>query len=602
MSGKGSSVAEYTNIYGRLVFPALLALITFAFFSMSIRYEMYVNMDDSFYVIFNKHLDLNWSNTVYWFKNSCLNLYTPLPMISYMFDHALWGGNVAGYHLQNIFWHVLMVIVIYNIFIELEIDRRAAFFLVLIFAVHPQRIESVVWIAERKDVMSGFFYFACLLAWLKSYKQGGWFSPLSWILMILGCLSKPMAVTIPAVIFCILWHREHKVALKSFAIRLAPYLTISCMYVALKLIYLSMVIKDLTAPEKDWLRTLLTVLNNLRMYFVKTFLPNDLIPLYPFFEQSSSLIFVICLFYLLAAAILIVLLFKAKDLLIYDIAPMLLCFIVILLPVVGLAYFGSADFADRYSYISSVFLWCGVGLVITRLIKGRAADKQTTFPGNSRYYWITVFAAACYMLYIIGYAIFYLPCWKDNYTLYLTICDHEDPNFRGLAVLSNLEYSKGNYAAAIAYAETIQPKPWMPGVQKRAIGLYKDYVKGMVCYNTGMREEAMTCFARILSAPEMPLLKIMIRESCREIIGNAGNYYIQHGKLKQAAGLFARIPAIYPEEVVDCYFYRGLAAFLNGDLETARTEFTIAQKIAPSDAKIAANLKRVEDLLRGKAK
>ncbi|MHB9139050.1 MAG: hypothetical protein ACYC4Q_06580, partial [Victivallaceae bacterium] len=393
MSGKSYSVAEYTKKYGRLFFPALLALITFLFFAMSIRYEMYVNMDDSFYVIFNKHLDLSWSNVIYWLNNSCLSLYTPLPIISYMFDQALWGNNVAGYHLQNIFWHILMVIVIYNIFIELEIDSRVAFFLVLIFAVHPQRIESVVWIAERKDVMSGFFYFACLLAWLKSYKQGKLFSPLSWILMIIGCLCKPMAITIPAVIFCLLWHREHKVVLKEFAIRLFPYLTISLGYLALRLIYLSRVMKDFTAPEKDWQRTLWTVLNNVRMYFMKTFLPNDLIPLYPFFEQSASLIFAICLFYTLAAAIVLVLLFKAKDLLIYDIVPMLLCFIVILLPVVGIAYFGSADFADRYSYIPSAFLLCGAGLIISRFVKGSGMNHQAAFLRNGRYYWITLAAA-----------------------------------------------------------------------------------------------------------------------------------------------------------------------------------------------------------------
>ncbi|MHB9139198.1 MAG: tetratricopeptide repeat protein, partial [Victivallaceae bacterium] len=256
----------------------------------------------------------------------------------------------------------------------------------------------------------------------------------------------------------------------------------------------------------------------------------------------------------------------------------------------------------RYSYIPSAFLLCGAGLIISRFVKGSGMNHQAAFLRNGRYYWITLAAAACYMLYIIGYAIFYMPCWKDNYTLYLTICDHENPNFRGLAVLANLEYSKGNYASAIACSEAIQPKPWMPDIQKRAILLYRDYIKGMVCYSTGMKEDAMICFSRILASPEMPLLKIMIRESCREIIGSAGNYYIQQGKLKQAAGLFAMIPAVYPEEVGDCCFYRGLAAFLNGNLEAARAEFMAAHKIAPSDARITANLKRVEDLLREKAK
>ncbi len=597
-----SSVLKNKNISGKLVFPVLLSLITFIVFVWSVRYEMYLNMDDGFYILFNKHLVLNWSNVVYWFKHSCLGLYTPLPMISYMFDHALWGENAAGYHLQNFFWHILTVIIVYYIFIELAIDRRIAFFMVLIFAVHPQRIESVVWIAERKDVMSGFFYFSCLLMWLKSYKHGRWFSPLSCILMILGCLSKPLAVTIPAVIFCILWHREHKFILKKFAMRLAPYLIISFIYVSLKLIYLTNMVKDISSPEKDWHRTLLMVFDNFRLYFVKTFLPHDLIPLYPYFEQSAFTVAIILLFYFLVIAVAFILLFKAKKVLIYDVIPMLLCFIFVLLPMCGLFNFSNADFADRYSYTSSVFLLCGFALVINRLINGtgvKTANKQITFSQKNKY--CLIIAAGCYILYIMGYTIIYMPCWKDNYTLYLTICDPKNPNFRGLAVLAKLEYSMGRYPEALAYADAMKSKPWMTGIQKKAIVLFKDYIKGTVCYNTNMKEEAMDCFSRILASPEMPVLKLIVDESCREIIAAAGNYYIQHQKPKQAARLFAMLPVIYPDEAGDCYFYRGLAAFLDGNLEVAQSEFMAAQKIAPSDFRIAANLKRVNDLLQEKS-
>ncbi len=597
------SFAEYKDIYRKLVFPALLVLITCLFFIRCAGYEMYLNMDDGFYVIFNQNLDLTWSNIVYWFKNSCLGLYTPLQMVSYMFDHALWGDNVTGYHLQNIFWHILTVIVVYYIFMELEIDRRIAFFLVLVFAVHPQRIESVVWIAERKDVLSGFFYFACLLTWLKSYKNGRWFSPLACILMILGCLSKPLAVTIPAVIFCLLWHREHKFVLRTFALRLAPFLTISLGYFVLKSIYLANMIKDLSSPGKDWQKTLLMVLDNFRMYFMKTFLPSDLIPLYPYFEPSSSAVATIFLFYFLAVAGAIILLFKMKNIFIYDIIPMLLCFISALLPMCGLFNFSNADFADRYSYTSSVFLLCGAALLITRLINNNgieAINKKIVFLPTPRLYLATAAGAVCYMLYIMSYTLFYMPCWKDNYTLYLTICDHKNANFRGVAVLAELEYSKGNYAAALALADTLKTMPWMTSFQQKAFELFQDYIRGMVLYNTSRQAEAMSYFSRILESPAMPGLKIIVHQSCREVINTAGNYYIQHGKLKQAARLYEMLPKLYPNEIADCYFYRGLAAFLDGNLAVAKIEFVNAQKIAPSDTRIAANLKRVEALMQEK--
>ena len=121
--------------------------------------------------------------------------YIPFTMFSYMLDYNIWGLNSFFYHFQNIFWHILTTLALFNIFRKFNISLLISFLICLIFSCHPQRVESVVWISERKDVLCAAFYFWSIYFYINSKRKT------SFILFICAMLSKPMAISLPLILF-----------------------------------------------------------------------------------------------------------------------------------------------------------------------------------------------------------------------------------------------------------------------------------------------------------------------------------------------------------------------------------------------------------------
>ena len=181
-----------------IIYSVCLAVIVFAVFSISIHYQFLESFDDNGHVLHNRYLTFSFTSITYWLTHACVGCYMPLTMLSYIFDYSLWGLNSFGFHLQNIFWHIVATIAIYSCFRLFKIKSWIAFFLCLIFAVHPQRVESVVWISERKDVLCAAFYFLSIFFYIKNNNKK--FNITAFILFILAILSKPMAISLPVVL------------------------------------------------------------------------------------------------------------------------------------------------------------------------------------------------------------------------------------------------------------------------------------------------------------------------------------------------------------------------------------------------------------------
>ncbi len=572
-----------------LFLPGMLLLITWTVFAGSLSYEMYLNMDDGFYVIFNRQLDFSPLNIYHWFTNSVLGLYTPLPMLSFMVDHALWSDNVIGYHLQNMLWHSLTVLVVYRLFRALNLSVPVAFFVTMLFAIHPQRVESVVWISERKDVMSGFFYFSSLLLWYKSDRRGKAFSPTSCLMMVAGCLSKPMAVTIPAVIGCFLWRKHKKIIAKTYVTSLAPYLTIALSYILVKYTYLDHIANDLLMPEKNWTRTLFKVASNYQSYLCKTFFPYGLTPLYPHYELTMFSVLTVLTFTVVFLFLLYRFYARYKAEIVYDIVPVLLGFVITLTPVVGLFDFSNTDFADRYSYIPSVFLLYGAARIV--ILISNALPKLKAF---------LVPMGIVYSTLIASTTIFYMRCWTDNHTLVQAMSESGNPNFRGLAIRAKWELDQGNLDEALAYASMITPPRQPTAIQIKACMLFRDYIGGLVCHKRGQYDKAWEYFSRIIASSEIVVLKSMAYESCREIIIACGDISLRRHKPEQAAEFYLFMPIIYPENLIDAYFFQGLACYLKGEFGKAYDLFMIAHRHSPRDFRVLYNLKATEKQLQCK--
>jgi tetratricopeptide (TPR) repeat protein len=162
--------------------------------------------DDEDYVTQNPLLRLPDGLWRIWFSPSELPQYYPLVHTTFWVEHQLWGLQAAGYHLVNVALHALNAVLFLGILRRLEVP--GALFAALLFALHPVHVESVAWITERKNVLSGTFYLLSLGAWLRFSDSGerrAW--AVSFVLFALALLSKTVTCSLPAVFLLIAWWR-----------------------------------------------------------------------------------------------------------------------------------------------------------------------------------------------------------------------------------------------------------------------------------------------------------------------------------------------------------------------------------------------------------
>ena len=150
-----------------------------------------------------------------WFQFGSTPQYYPLVFSSFWVEYSLWGQSTAGYHVVNVVLHILNALILWRVLGLLSI--RYAWLAAAIFALHPVHVESVAWITERKNVLSGLFYLSALLAYVRfavvgttaqtPRRQWVWYAS-ACILFLAALLSKSVTVSLPAVILLLLWWKD----------------------------------------------------------------------------------------------------------------------------------------------------------------------------------------------------------------------------------------------------------------------------------------------------------------------------------------------------------------------------------------------------------
>jgi tetratricopeptide (TPR) repeat protein len=160
-----------------------------------------------------------------WTQPGSTQQYYPLVHTVFWVEHQLWGDNPLGYHLVNALLHCVSALLLVRILRRLEIS--GAWLAAVIFALHPVQVESVAWISELKNTLSGLFYFSAALVYLKfdrTRKLGPYITAL--VLFSLGLLSKTVIATLPAALLVILWWKRGKLSFKRDALPLTPFFII----------------------------------------------------------------------------------------------------------------------------------------------------------------------------------------------------------------------------------------------------------------------------------------------------------------------------------------------------------------------------------------
>ena len=167
-----------------------------------------------------------------WFSPSAIeeeDHYWPLVYTTFWLEHKLWGFDPTGYHIVNVLLHLANTLLLWHLLRRLAVP--GAWVVAAVFAVHPLHVESVAWIIERKDVLSGLFYLGAVLAWLRFVEQSNprWYV-WSLVLYAAGLLSKSIVVTLPATLLIWHWWKQGRVT-STDMLRSVPFFAVGLVIV-----------------------------------------------------------------------------------------------------------------------------------------------------------------------------------------------------------------------------------------------------------------------------------------------------------------------------------------------------------------------------------
>lgn len=194
-------MADFIRSHPKLCVGFLLLALTLAAYWRAPMNE-FVDLDDGLYVYQNPHVQAGlttgsviWAFTAYHAGN-----WHPLTWLSHMVDWQIFGPKPWGPHLTNVLLHAINVLLLFLILSRMTGFLWRSAFVAALFAVHPLHVESVAWVAERKDVLSGLFWMLTTLAYIRCVERPGVSRYLLVVLLFaLGLMAKPMLVTLPLV-------------------------------------------------------------------------------------------------------------------------------------------------------------------------------------------------------------------------------------------------------------------------------------------------------------------------------------------------------------------------------------------------------------------
>ena len=296
--------------------------------------------------------------------------YWPLTYTTFWLEHKIWGLAPAGYHSVNVLLHLLNSLLVWRLLLRLAVP--GAWVAAAVFAAHPLHVESVAWIIERKDVLSGLFYLTAVLVWLRFLEQPRpWRYGLALLLFAAGLLSKSMVVTLPAALLILQWWKNGRITARDLQ-RVAPFFLTALLITALDLYSVGSrySLLEYSLPEG-----MLIASRALWFYAGKLAWPTDLAVIYPRWDISLGDAW--AWLYLAGATALAATLWFMRRRVGRGPLAGALFFAVTLSPVLGFVNHGYMEYsfvADRFQYLA------GIG-VITVLI-GAAVHGASRLPAG----------------------------------------------------------------------------------------------------------------------------------------------------------------------------------------------------------------------------
>jgi len=388
----------------RLVLALLLAAATVAVFGQVIGFG-FVDYDDDVYVSANSHVQdgLTVAGVRWAFTTVAAANWHPLTWISLMLDRSIGGPGPRVFHLTNLILHVANTLLLFFVLDRMTGRRRPSAGTAALFAIHPLHVESVAWIAERKDVLSTLFLLLTLVVYAGFVDRPGPARRLAVVLMFaLGLLAKPMLVTLPLLLLLLdAWPLRRKEPWRRLLLEKAPLLALSIASAAMTLVAQGRgrTIGSLAGYPLGVRAANATVAA--ATYLGKAIWPTRLAVFYPHPGPSLAAWTVAGAALVLAGLTLwTIRLRKSHPYLLFGWA----WYLVTLAPVVGIVQVGWQARADRYTYVPLIGIFVGVVWAVS----GRFAHRPAL---------LSRLASAA--LVLLGIAAFVQAShWRDSETLF----------------------------------------------------------------------------------------------------------------------------------------------------------------------------------------
>lgn len=574
------------------ILVCLFLTITTLIVYLQVRNYEFINFDDDIYITENYHVGkgvntegIKWAfglvekNKTYWH---------PLTWLSHMIDVQLYGMNAGCHHLTNLLFHIVNSLLLFIVFYQMTGALWRSAFVAALFALHPINVESVAWVAERKNVLSTLFWILTIIAYAYYTKQPGYLRYLTVVfIFLLGLMAKPILVTLPCVLLLLdYWplgririglvagnqdEKKKKSIISRFRASPSLYLFVEkiplFMLSAFSIIIssssiqgLGMVISKESAPVN--LRIANALVSYIK-YIGKMLWPKNLAVLYPYPDMLPKWQSISALLLIIFASFLII----RRITTIPYLTVGWLWYLGTLVPVIGIVQVGLwPAMADRWAYVPFIGLFIIIAWGTPELLKKLRYNKV-----------IVTIGIIALLPILMSATHFQTQYWSNSFSLFehtlsVTANNYVAYNQTGRA----LEVRGENEEAARYYYKALQIKPNYGHALNNI---------GNILIRKGRSEEAIKNYSEA----------IRINPGNAKAYNNLGVALIQSGRLDEAIPLLRtalRIKSRYAE----AYNNLGVAMVKKGRVEKAIIFFKEALRIMPDYAEAQKNLNKISHL------
>jgi protein O-mannosyl-transferase len=601
----------------------VLVLLVAAAFE-PVRHNSFVDYDDEVYIVSNPYIQSGFTtqSLIWAFTSSYGANWYPLTWLSHMLDMELFGLNPVGHHIHNVILHAAGVVLLFLVLRTMTGSVWRSAFVAAVFGIHPLRVESVAWAAERKDVLCALFWMLTISAYIGYVRQGGFLRYMAVMVCLgLGLMAKPMIVTLPVVLLLLdVWplnrfkqnqnlepakpardRRAKKDAQQRDALcrPISMYRAIVEKIPLFILIFISSVITyrvqqrwgAVDATQLTWQLRLTNIPISYAKYLLKTAWPVDLAVLYPFPKDGWPA-------WQVAGALLMLAVLSAWAFYTVKKRPYLFVgwfwYVITLVPVIGLVQVGNQSMADRYSYLPSI----GILIIL-------AWGLWELFPAWRYRKRVYTALGVISIIALVAFSRNQVVHWKDTYSHYQYTVSVTQDNFIIYNNLAKVFLEEGKLDEASGYLQkslAICPGYCLANINMAL--LLKDKKQpdeALICIDNVMKyasSQWQVHMARgeILDALGRPNDALQSYKNAIDLNGdeylpfyNAGLVLAKQGSLQEAIHYFQEAIRLNPGHVG---IYRDLGQakqFLN-QLDEAVSIYQKALKIKPDDHAILYRL------------